>query len=300
MNDTKIIPSQLYAIPALILLACTTIIGSSIILCFGLIKLIPNQTIKVFCSKWVDYIASLWCDMNNLYLDKINKVQLQITGMENLKQHRWYLVVANHQSWLDIVILQRVLNRKIPVLKFFIKDQLKWVPFLGFSWWAMGCPFMKRYSKAYLAKHPHKKGDDLKATQKALALFKQTPGSLMSFVEGTRFTSQKKLEQHSPYEHLLKPKSGGIGFVIDVMSEHITHLIDVTIVYPHTEHSLWDFLCHRVRSVKVHLQQIPIPSEFSNCGLINDEETLVKFRHWLNEQWAEKDRLISSLKEANI
>ena len=296
MKAIKQISPQLHAIPALLLLACTTIIGSTAILFFGLIKLFPNKTSKLFCSKWVDYIAAIWCDINNLYMDKINKIQLHITGIKDFNPQSWYLVVANHQSWLDIVILQRLFNRKIPVLKFFIKDQLKWVPFLGFSWWAMGCPFMKRYSKEYLAKHPHKKGKDLKATQKALSLFKQSPGSLMSFVEGTRYTLQKKLDQHSPYQHLLKPKAGGIGFVIDVMSEHITQIIDVTIVYPHEQHSLWDFLCRRVRSAKIHLKQIPIPKEFSNNNFINNEDTLEKFRHWLNEQWAEKDRLISNLK----
>ena len=295
MTSLKKNPHPFHAIPALMLLSLSTISGSMIILCFGLLKLLPSKKLKIVCAKMVDRIATLWSDLNNLYIDKINKIQLHITGSADLKPDDWYLVIANHQSWLDIVILQRLFNRKIPVLKFFIKDQLKWVPFLGFSWWAMGCPFMKRYSKDYLAKHPHKKGDDLKATQKALTLFKETPGSLMSFIEGTRYTPQKKLDQQSPYQHLLKPKSGGIGFVIEVMGEHIKQLIDVTIVYPHPEHSLWDFLCRRVRSVNVHLRHIPIPPEFLNQSLMNDENILEQFRHWLNEQWAEKDRLISGL-----
>ena len=287
---------QLHATVALMFLILTTTLGSIPILCLGLLKLYPNQKLKVFCTQMVDQIATLWCAANGVYVDKFNPVSLEITGMEQLRRKDWYLVVANHQSWLDIVILQRLFNNKIPVLKFFIKDQLKWVPLLGFSWWAMGCPFMKRYSPAYLAKNPHKKGDDLKATKKALSLFKESPATLMSFIEGTRFTSEKKSLQNSPYQHLLKPKAGGVSFVIDAMNQQISQLLDVTIVYPQKQHSLWDFLCGRIDSVKIHVRQIPIPPQFLDSSL-EDEENQIEFRQWLNQQWAEKDRLITEMKK---
>jgi 1-acyl-sn-glycerol-3-phosphate acyltransferase len=286
---------RLHAVLAVAFLILTTTLGSIPILCLGLLKLYPNQKWKVFCTKIVDQIAALWCATNSTYVDKINPVALEITGMKQLNPKDWYLVVANHQSWLDIVILQRLFTRKIPVLKFFIKDQLKWVPLLGFSWWAMGCPFMKRYSPAYLAKNPHKKGNDLKATKKALTLFKETPATLMSFIEGTRFTSDKKSQQNSPYQHLLKPKAGGVSFVIDAMNQQISQLLDVTIVYPHGQHSLWNFLCCEIDSIKIHVRKIPIPPQFLESSL-EDEENQIEFRQWLNHQWAEKDRLIAEMK----
>jgi 1-acyl-sn-glycerol-3-phosphate acyltransferase len=296
MSTLKIISPIFHAITTVIILILFTAIGSIPILLLGLLKLVPNQRLKIYCTKKVDQIAILWSDINNIYLNYIHPVEWKITGIEHFDPQKWYLVIANHQSWLDIVVLQRVFNRKIPVLKFFIKDQLKWIPFLGFSWWAMGCPFMKRYSPEYLAKHPHKKGKDLLSTKKALTLFKQTPATLMSFVEGTRYTDQKRSQQNAPYQQLLKPKAGGIGFVIDAMNQHITQLLDVTIIYPNENHSLWNFLCQRVDSVQIHIRQLTIPSQFLKSTLFIDEALLSEFRSWLNQQWLEKDQLITKMK----
>nr|WP_062724964.1 acyltransferase [Legionella pneumophila] len=267
------------------------------ILFVGLLKLFPNKNWQSLCTRCVDRIATFWCGINNFYVAKAQKIHWEISGLNNLTPKDWYLVVANHQSWLDIVILQRLFNRKIPVLKFFIKDQLKWIPLLGFSWWAMGCPFMKRYSKEYLAKNPHKQGKDIISTLKAIETFKRTPASIMNFVEGTRFTKVKKEQQQSPYNYLLKPKAGGISFIINSMGQQIKSLIDVTIVYAEKNHSLWDFLCKRVKKVKIIIRQLPIPAQFTSANLINDFQAQNAFKEWLNEQWAIKDNLIASLQE---
>jgi 1-acyl-sn-glycerol-3-phosphate acyltransferase len=291
---TKLV-ALLYGLFSITTLIVTTIIAFIPILFIGFFKLIPNRTWQVFCTTLIDKLVMSWCDVNNLYVDKVQNLKLEVTGLDHLPRNHWYLVVANHQSWLDVVILHRLFNRKIPVLKFFIKDQLKWVPLLGFSWWAMGCLFMKRYSKEYLARKPHKKGQDLTATLKAINLFKQTPASIMNFLEGTRFTPQKKQLQNSPYTHLLKPKAGGIGFIIGAMGQQITTILDVTIVYGQKNHSLWDFLCKRVTSAKILIRQIPIPTHFRSNLLIEDKHIQTQFKEWLNQQWAEKDKLIASL-----
>ncbi len=287
----------LHGIIALSILLFTTLLGSIPILLIGLLKLIPNQKLKIYCTQLVDGIASRWIDINNAYLDKSQPTVMNISGDIQFNPTQWYLVVANHQSWLDIVILQRLFNRKIPVLKFFIKDQLKWIPLLGFSWWAMGCPFMKRYSKAYLDKNPHKRGKDSEATKKALKLFKETPSTIMSFIEGTRYTPQKKSHQKSPYQHLLKPKAGGVSFVIGAMNQQINQLIDVSIVYPDEHCSLWDFLCLRVHFIKINVRQVPIPEQFLQESLPEDSKAQAEFRDWLNQQWLEKDKIMATMKK---
>lgn len=287
---------ELRAILALIILILTTLLFFIPVLALGLIKLIPYQPLRNWCTLRIDTLVTLWCEMNNRYIRRNKLSKFECSGFENLPAKNWYLVVANHQSWLDIVVLHNVLNRKIPVLKFFIKDQLKWIPCLGFAWWAMGCPFMKRYTKTYLEKNPHKKGKDVKATLKAIETFKQTPASIMNFVEGTRFTPVKHQQQQSPYQHFLKPKAGGIGFVIAAMNKHIQSLLDVTIIYPDEHHSLWDFLCKRIKLIKVNVREIPIPAEFRQPDSKNNPEIEVQFREWLNAQWAEKDRLARELK----
>lgn len=295
MNFFKKILRAIQAICALLILAITTTLGFIPVFLIAICKLIPHKKWRSECTRAIDAVVTVWCEINNWYVDKIQKTQLNVHGLEQFNKKGWYLVVANHQSWLDIVILHRVFNRKLPVLKFFVKDQLKWVPLLGFCWWAMGCPFMKRYSKEYLKKKPHRKGKDLQATYKAIKVFQRTPASVMSFVEGTRFSPSKKEAQNSPYQHLLKPKSGGISFVISSMGEQISSLLDVSIVYSNKKHSLWDFLCNRVRSAQVLIRQIPIPTQFMSPQLVEDSKVQDEFKQWLNQQWAEKDQLIASL-----
>ncbi|WP_131793620.1 acyltransferase [Legionella brunensis] len=296
MNNVKKSGGQLHGIIAISILILTTTLSFIPILCIGILKFFPNRRGKLWCTKMVDKVASFWSALNNSYISRTQKITWHVEGLENLSRKNWYLIIANHQSWLDIVVLQRLFNRKIPVLKFFIKDQLKWVPLLGFAWWAMGCPFMKRYSPEYLTKKPHKKGKDLQATQKAVELFKHTPAAIMNFVEGTRFSSQKNRHQQSPYQFLLKPKAGGISFVISTMGQQFTSLLDVTIIYSNTKHSLWDFLCRRIDAIKVHIRQLPIPKQFINSSLVEDDKAQAEFRTWLNNSWQEKDNLIASLK----
>jgi 1-acyl-sn-glycerol-3-phosphate acyltransferase len=146
-----------------------------------------------------------------------------------------------------------------------------------------------------LAKNPHKKGQDLVSTRKAIKQLKRSPAAITSFIEGTRFTDEKKDLQNSPYTHLLKPKAGGISFIISAMGHQIHSLIDVTIVYP--EHSsMWDFLCRRMDTIKVNLRRIPIPAEFTSSKLVEDKDLQDTFKVWINALWADKDQLITSLK----
>ncbi|WP_419420908.1 acetyltransferase [Legionella sp. D16C41] len=229
---------QWRGILAIFILTISTVIFFIPVLVVGLLKLFPNFRWRIFCTKIIDKITTYWSSTNNWYINLNKAVQWEVSGLNELTSNDWYLVIANHQSWLDIVVLQYLLNRRIPVLKFFIKDQLKWVPLLGFAWWAMGCPFMKRYSKEYLANKPHKRGRDLASTNKAMTLFKNTPSAVMNFIEGTRFTKEKKTKQNSPYKFLLKPRAGGISFVITTLGNRVKAITDLTILFLQKANSL--------------------------------------------------------------
>ena len=286
---------QWHGVLAILVLITSTLTLFTPILLIGLLKLFPNLRWRIFCTKLIDTITTYWTSTNNWYIRLTKKVNWEVSGLDGLTTDGWYVVIANHQSWLDIVVLLYLLNRKIPVLKFFIKDKLKWIPLLGFAWWAMGCPFMKRYSKEYLAQKPHKRGKDLASTTKAMTLFKNTPSAIMNFIEGTRFTAEKKTTQKSPYHFLLKPRAGGISFVITALEDRIKTITDLTIVYSSKKPSLWNFLCHRIDTIYVKLRQIPIPPKFFDPSLAQDKHKQLEFRHWLNRQWEEKDKLIEEI-----
>ena len=181
-----------------------------------------------------------------------------------------YLVMANHQTWVDIPVLQAALNRRVPFLRFFLKSQLFWVPLLGLAWWALDFPFMKRYSREQLAKAARAGRARHRRTRRACAKFMHIPVAMMNFVEGTRFTPAKHDKQASPFAHLLKPKAGGVAFVLDAMGRALHSILDVTIVYPDGRPTLFDLMSNRIGEVRVHIRERPIPAELLGGDYQND------------------------------
>ncbi len=240
-------------------------------------------------------IGEAWISVNTLILSCIGSIDWQARGHEALERDAWYLLIANHQTWVDIMVLQAVFNRRIPFLKFFIKQQLIWFPMLGIAWWAMDMPFMKRYSKSYLAKYPHKKGQDLEATRKACAKFRDTPTTVINFIEGTRFSEQKQAARGSPFKHLLPPRAGGIALAMASMGELFDSVLDVTIVYPDGPANLWDMCCGQHVRIIVDVRPRSIDARLKSGDYEGDREYRREFHRWLTEIWQEKDQRIVEL-----
>ena len=255
---------------------------------------VPLESWKRRCSRMLNAIAENWIWVNNQNQKLIGSTRWDVQGLETLDRSGWYLVVANHQSWVDIAVLQRIFHRKIPFLKFFIKKELLWLPILGQAWWAMDFPFVKRYPKSYLRKKPHLIGKDLEITRKACNKFKQLPVSITNFAEGTRFTNEKHRRQQSPYAHLLKPKAGGIALVLGSMGEQIHRVLDVTIVYPDGITNFWALLCGKIREIKVRVRSLPVSAEMLG-DYTNDGHYRAGLQRWLNNIWAEKNRYIEEM-----
>jgi len=212
-----------------------------------------------------------------------------------LKTDHWYLVNCNHQSWVDILVLQHVFNRRIPLLKFFLKQQLIWVPVMGLAWWALDFPFMRRHSEAYLKKHPEMRGKDQQTTRQACEKFALIPTSVMNFMEGTRFTPAKHLRQQSPYRYLLKPKAGGMATALGAMGEKFHSILDVTLVYPNGTPNFWEFLCGRLEHVVVRVRQLPVPQQLLDGDYANDPTVRQAYQLWVQQLWTDKDLLIKQV-----
>jgi 1-acyl-sn-glycerol-3-phosphate acyltransferase len=254
----------------------------------------PSDSWLRRCNRMLNAIAENWIWVNNQIQKLFSNTRWDVQGLDSLERSEWYLVLANHQSWVDIVVLQRIFYRKIPFLKFFIKKELLWLPILGQAWWAMDFPFVKRYTKSDLQKKPHLKGKDLEITRNACKKFKKMQVSIMNFVEGTRFTNEKHRSQQSPYAHLLKPKAGGIALVLDSMGEQIHRILDVAIVYPDGITDFWAFLCGKIQKIKVRVRSLPVNAEMLG-DYTNDERFRASLQLWLNNIWTEKNRLIEEM-----
>lgn len=260
----------------------------------ALMRMMPNAALQAKSKQWAVKIAEQWIGNNNSMLSATQDTIYDIRGLEQLDPQRSYLLVSNHQSWTDIMVLQKVLNRQVPFARFFLKQELIWVPIIGVCWWMLDFPFMQRYSKEKLAKHPELKGKDKQTTIERCQRLQGTPVSIMNFLEGTRFTPVKHDEQGSPYQHLLKPRAAGASYALSVLSD-IHTLLNVTIVYPEGQSTYQDFLAGRTPKVIIDLQVEEIPAEIRHGDYENDPEFRQQFQVWINRIWQDKDQTVARL-----
>ncbi|MEM7053055.1 MAG: acyltransferase [Pseudomonadota bacterium] len=278
------------------LLSLNTLVHTPVLFVATLFRLIlPFEAARNRMRRMLGAIAESWIGFNSWMVDTLTTTQIELEGELPDHPKGQYLVICNHQSWADIPILQKLFNRRLPLLRFFLKSQLIWVPLLGPAWWALDFPFMKRYSKEQIARKPQLTGRDIAATKKACEKFRTLPVALMNFVEGTRFEPDKHARQNSPYQHLLKPRSGGVAFVLETMGESIDTLLDVTIVYSLSRPSLADLFANRIRQIRVSLRTLEIPERFRRMNHSDDEQKQA-FRTWINDLWREKDLTVGRLK----
>lgn len=273
-----------------LIIAINTLFHVPLLLVVAVAKaLLPSERLRVASNPVVTGLAESWIGVNNWMWRTFTHTRVDLRQDAALRMDGHYLVLANHQSWVDILVLQKVFNRRIPLLRFFLKRQLFWVPLLGLAWWALDFPFMGRYTKKQIAKHPELAGRDIEATRRACAKFRAIPISIMNFVEGTRYTQAKHDGQGSPYRHLLKPKSGGVAFVLDAMGQGLHAILDVTIAYPGGKPGMMDLLADRIPEVRVQVRQRDIPPELVAGNYQDDRAFRARFQQWMNGLWQDKD-----------
>lgn len=294
------LPAPLIGILASLLMLLNILLWVPILLVVSIIKLLlPFKAVRLLIDPLLLSIAEAWIAGNSFWMRLTQKLDWDVRGLQALSPRQWYLVVCNHQSWVDILVLQHVLNRRIPLLKFFLKKELIWVPIMGLAWWALEFPFMRRHSEAYLQQHPEERGKDAATTRKACEKYALVPTSVMNFLEGTRCTPAKQQRQQSPYQHLLKPKAGGITLALQAMGEKFGAVLDVTIVYPDGRPTFTHFLLGKVRRVIVRVNTLPVPCAEPAAGQNAEQALREACQGWVNQLWVEKDALITQILSEN-
>ncbi len=287
----------LTGIAVTLLVALNTLVLFGPLMIVALLKLVFQGEMRDRCSWAVMWIAETWIEINKLIFKLCIPTRWEINGHEDLRGDTSYLVISNHQSWVDIPALVQALNRRTPFFKFFLKRELIWVPFLGLAWWALDYPFMKRYTKAFLAKNPELKGKDLEITKQACELYRRQPVTVVNYLEGTRFTPEKHAQQKSPYPYLLKPKAGGVAFVLAAMGEQLDAVLDVTVVYPSDRiPGIWDLISGQVPNVIVDIRTRELDPALWQGDYENDPVFREYVQNWVNRLWTEKNARITELR----
>lgn len=276
----------LYIIPSVLLALAVIIFG-------GLARLMPTKSGYRTLIKIASHIAVMWVSISNGAL-RLRRHQWKIKGEGNLDPRYWYLLISNHQTWLDILVLGYVFNRKAPLIKFFMKKELLWeLPILGLSCWMLGYPFLDRHYRKNIRKHLELKGKDIETTKIACKKFKEFPATVMNFVEGTRFTAEKHKRQQSPFLHLLKPKAGSFAVVIHELQNKLSGILDVTIHYSKPM-SFWKYFSGNYANITVHYKLLPLTADLIG-NYYEDREFRRYLQQWLNAAWESKSLLLDRL-----
>lgn len=290
------LPAAIALLLSVALTILVTILCALPIIIAGIIKLLlPVRVIRRSVSKFANFMMYCWCEGLALLLRLNRRLEWDVEGLEGLNKKSWYLLICNHRSWADIVILCVLLRKRIPMNKFFLKQQLAWVPFIGLACWALDMPFMKRYSRSYLLRHPELRGKDVATTRRSCEKFKSYPTTIVNFVEGSRFTRDKQRETRSAFQNLLPPKAAGIAMALNVLGSQFDKMLNVTLCYPeNTDSPFYDMLSGKMTRIVVRVSLVAIEDTLHG-DYVNDKAFKRRFQSWLNALWHDKDALLTSL-----
>lgn len=277
------------------LLLINLVLWGTPVMLVGIVKLFLRGELRLRAIGLGASFAERWVGGNDMIFDALLPTRWDISGVDRLMRDGHYLILSNHISWTDILVVFRAFHVRVPFIRFFLKQELIWFPIVGQGCWALDFPFMKRYSAEYLAHHPEKRGRDLETTRRACRRYRRIPVAILNFLEGTRFTEEKREEQQSPYQYLLRPRIGGVGFVLASLGDLLDGVIDVTTAYPGHDVEIWDFICGRVPQVTVRARLLEVPQEFlGNGAIVESGPARDRFREWVEGVWREKDQTLAA------
>lgn len=285
---------MVWATLAVTLVILNTMGFSSVMVMLSPVKLmLPFPAWRRFWTAWFVEMGATWSTVNSRFLDWSRTTKIELDLPEGLSRNRSYLVLANHQTWVDMPVLEYALARRIPGRRIFIKQSLIWVPFLGQACWAMDFPFMKRYTAKQLAKNPELRERNMDTVRQSCEKLKGMPSTLLNFSEGTRFTLAKHEQQRSPYTHLLKPRIAGVATVIELLGDSLDGILDLTIVYPDNPRrpTFADLFSGRIPRVVVQVRLLPVPGADGS----GENGASPRVRQWLQQIWKEKDQAIAEI-----
>jgi 1-acyl-sn-glycerol-3-phosphate acyltransferase len=290
------IKSNIIGFSTFILIIVELIIGFGTLTIVNIPRAIfPFKSLKIKLSKISNTIGEYTVYGLKIIMKIMHRDSMQVFDNNEFDKNQWYMAVSNHQSWADIFILLVAAHKRIPLLKFFMKKELAWIPFVFLANKTLNMPFVNRHSKKQLEKNPNLRFKDYENTLMACKRFQRSPSTIFSYAEGTRNNSTKHQAQNSPYKNLLIPRVGGIATALSAMP-NIDVLVDYSVVYKSNKRGAWAFLKGDMRDVKVSVKKYNIPEDLKNKNYSTDEEYRKNFKIWIEGIWEEKDKEIERLK----
>ena len=270
-------------------------IGFSTITIANLPRPFVSQKLKISLARMSNHISD-WTILGfKVIMNFFHNNKMEVIYEDTFDRNDWCLGLANHQSWADILLILSASNYMMPNIRFFMKKELSWIPFIYLANKNLNMPFVNRHSKKQITKNPNLRLQDYENTIKSCKRLKRAPSTIFSYAEGTRFTPEKHKEQNSSYKNLLEPKIGGLATALSALPES-KYLIDFTLVYKTDQRSAWAFLKGDMADVKILVKKFKIPESLKNKSYLDDNEYRIEFKNWIEDIWSQKDKSIESLK----
>ena len=252
--------------------------------CVPLLLLLPIKVLVPPLRPWLArraadvYRAAVTVD--DWWLGTVSGASWQQPALE-LNADETCVVISNHVSWADIFVLQSVVSRRGPILKFLCKRELAWIPVLGLIFLAFDFPMLRRRAGGQSAQRDR---GDIERIREACAGLADAPAAMLAFVEGTRFHEAKR-DPKAALERLLPPRAGGFAAILTALEPLRVTVVDVALVYPVPRPAplFWHFLAGVGGPIGVVVQATPAVAITSEGA-----------KPWLTRRWAEKDALLRS------
>ena len=255
----------------------------------------PTKSFKKYISKISNKIGDLTVYGLKIILLLMHGDTIKVFDENKFDRNTWYMAMSNHQSWADIFVLLVAAHKRIPLLKFFMKKELRWIPFIYLANKTLNMPFVNRHSKKEIESNPSLRLKDYQNTLEACKRFMRSPSTIFSYAEGTRNDPMKHKSQNSPYNNLLIPRVGGMATALSAMPE-IETLVDYSVVYKSDKRDAWSFLKGEMKDVKILVKEHKIPKHLKNKDYSEDKVYRDDFKKWIEEIWVEKDKNMDNLK----
>ncbi len=292
------LPFWILEIINIILLVFFTSLVSTLICIVAVIRIISCGFGHKLFIKTANFIMRCWLYSIKFTMWLTNDIKWSKNIAIKPEFNDSYVLVSNHLSWLDTLVVAAIFSNLRPVPKFFLKHSLLYVPFVGGACWGLDMPFLRRYPKSYLLKHPEMRFKDIETARQACEKFSGVPTMMAIFPEGTRYTKEKAEAANSTYEHLMQPKPTSIAVAIESLGMQFTKIIDLTICYPKNQNSPFhDFLKGKISNICIDIEEYPITEDLRG-SYMTDKPFKRHFSSWLQNIWKNKDAKIGKMIEA--
>lgn len=256
---------------------------------------VPVSKLKDLSYRTMVWIYGTAVRTNDFLLFKLMGNTLDFRGTDILEKDKNSLILSNHRSWADILILQSILNRRTPPIRFIVKRELIFMPIVGLICWAYEYPFVRRRSLKFGKGKDSKTKSDLNTIRSKIDKMSATNLSLINFVEGTRFNILKSERHASPFKHLLNPHVGGLFNILKNYWDRLDQVLNFTIVYQCQSPIFWNLLGGRCRRVILDLQKIEMKDILLRLRADEGDLNFMELSEWLRGLWLEKDLKIDKI-----